>query len=81
MIYAKVRLESLRNAVRMLEEKQLPVRKWLVETEDGIGEQNADGETVEDDQNYCARDPDRVGTRDCISEWCIRREDCARDRT
>lgn len=31
MIYAKVRVEALKNAVRMLEQKQLPVRKWYIE--------------------------------------------------
>lgn len=31
MIYAKVRVEALRNAVSLLEKRQLPVKKWYIE--------------------------------------------------
>ncbi len=37
MIYAKVRVEALRNAAIMFEKKELPVRKWY------IGNGNKDG--------------------------------------
>ena len=56
MIYAKVRLESLRNAVRLLEEKQLPVRKWLAKLEDETVKQSTKTENVENNRNFCARD-------------------------
>ncbi len=56
MIYAKVRLESLRNAVRLPEEKQLPVRKWLAKPDDETVKQKTKTENVENDRNYCARD-------------------------
>ncbi len=31
MIYAKVRVEAMKNAVMQLEKRQLPVRKWYIE--------------------------------------------------
>lgn len=47
MIYAKVRVEALRNAARMLEKKQLPVRKWYIEGRKETAEVNAGQKTRE----------------------------------